>query len=790
MVQFLEKDVITGLYPNNSVEDLLMRGFGDVYIKKITKISMRSYKKEYLKRLINEDKAEYCALYIKYRLSKDCLISALYEYSLGDISRKNFLKLLNVCSKNEADLSLSKMFNLAGYADEFEQAFTNRTKSIQWRTEQTNQVRYGGKTPMSSDSVKQKVVDTVIDRYGVENVSQSVEIKQKKKDTCLENYGVDNPLKSNDVLEKQRSTIIDRYGVDNISKLDDIQKKKQFTTMEHYGVEHGFLTTNAREHLNQTLFEKYGAKNIAYPFQCDSVRKKAIATCLARYKVSNPFNNKDVQLRIKQTMSNKYGVVNPSLVKEFQQKRSHTMITKYGVRNPFQVEAFKQVSRETNLSKYGVPYVSQNAEIRERAVKTKIARGTINSSKPEDDLYNILVNVFGVDDVKRQYYSDEYKFACDFYIVSRNMYIELNASWTHGGHWFNKDADNDKLSLWREKNTKYYDSAIYTWTDLDIRKRRIACDNKLNYIVFWVTDLSDANIWFTMNCPDGSDWLYEYSWLSDRNVKIINDYPLLSSDYKSCIKIAKAFNGNEFYKREIKLWNENPMLACGSLQMNLYVNRYKYLGKKPNELTDKEILRGLSIGCFIKGYSVFNNTGMKYLIQKYAVKSIYDPCAGWGERLVTAGSMDIDYVGCDINKSVVSGNQAIIDYYKLDNCKVIYADSSKYDATSLNHYFVFTCPPYWNTEIYTDLGAENLSYSEFLSWWKTIIENSISKNTKYFAYQINTKYAKDMNNVLLDMNYELVEQISVGNMQINHLNRSQGNAYKKTWDEIQVFSVK
>ena len=65
--------------------------------------------------------------------------------------------------------------------------------------------------------------------------------------------------------------------------------------------------------------------------------------------------------------------------------------------------------------------------------------------------------------------------------------IEYNGTWTHGGHPFdeNNQEDIDKLNLWKSKNTKYYNNAISTWTNRDIRKRNIAKQNNLNFIELW-----------------------------------------------------------------------------------------------------------------------------------------------------------------------------------------------------------------------------------------------------------------------------------------------------------------
>ena len=43
-----------------------------------------------------------------------------------------------------------------------------------------------------------------------------------------------------------------------------------------------------------------------------------------------------------------------------------------------------------------------------------------------------------------------------------------------------------------------------------MKKREIAKENKLNYIVLW--DKKDIEDWFKLNCPIGQDWKYEYTW--------------------------------------------------------------------------------------------------------------------------------------------------------------------------------------------------------------------------------------------------------------------------------------
>ena len=128
-------------------------------------------------------------------------------------------------------------------------------------------------------------------------------------------------------------------------------------------------------------------------------------------------------------------------------------------------------------------------EILQKTYETKKSNHTFNSSKPEDSYYIHLIDIYGKDDVVRQYRDDRYPYACDFYVKSLDLFIELNFNWTHGGHPFDSqnEADIKKLTIWEEKAIKseFYKNAIYTWTELDVKKQLIAKENKLNYTVYY-----------------------------------------------------------------------------------------------------------------------------------------------------------------------------------------------------------------------------------------------------------------------------------------------------------------
>ena len=121
---------------------------------------------------------------------------------------------------------------------------------------------------------------------------------------------------------------------------------------------------------------------------------------------------------------------------------------------------------------------------------TRKKNNSFNTSKPENVLYESLLKDYSNKTILRNYKDkDRYPFYCDFYIVEDDLFIELNAHWTHGGKPF--DPNNEEcikqLNEWKEKakTSQFYQNAIQTWTVRDVEKQRVAKENNLNYKVIY-----------------------------------------------------------------------------------------------------------------------------------------------------------------------------------------------------------------------------------------------------------------------------------------------------------------
>lgn len=139
---------------------------------------------------------------------------------------------------------------------------------------------------------------------------------------------------------------------------------------------------------------------------------------------------------------------------------------------------------------YYCEHIHEFVDIKSRTEKvnnTKRKNHTCNISTEEDIAYDLLKSKYP--NIIRQYRSEQYPYNCDFYIPDNDLYIEYNGSWTHGDHFYTDSAE-DRLIIqkWKDKHTKYYDLAVYVWTDLDVRKYITAQKYNLNYKVFWNLD--------------------------------------------------------------------------------------------------------------------------------------------------------------------------------------------------------------------------------------------------------------------------------------------------------------
>lgn len=483
-------------------------------------------------------------------------------------------------------------------------------------------------------------------------------------------------------------------------------------------------------------------------------------------------------------------------------KLQQIMAARYGVDNPMKLRTFFDKARDTCREKYGADWAMSNNMILSKRMITNQARYGADkiSDLPavcentqysleellevREKLYAGLCEIFGYDDILCEYHSIAYPHDCDFYVKSRDLYIELHAEFFHGCHWYDANSESDVSMI------QSWDACdIDVWTCKDIIKREDARRGNLNYVVFWGEKGEDMDLWFAMGCPDGQDWRRVYSWLPQRDVIHAPAIPKLTGTMRNLSQVAKAYQFDVFFARELKLWKDNPVFRKLDLRTWLYLNRLHYLNKRPGgpgALTDLEVMRGFNISGILRGYTVFNASLMDEFVARYDIKSIYDPCAGWGERMLYAYTHDIVYFGVDVNQDLKPGYMRMMSDFAMRKQRVVFADSAVYQPNVLSD-AVITCPPYGDIEKYSPYGAENLNETDFLAWWDAVVKNSKQTGAKYFAFQVNQRWRNPMASVIASNDYYFVDELFGDNALVGHFNRKSGQSNKREFESFLIF---
>lgn len=125
--------------------------------------------------------------------------------------------------------------------------------------------------------------------------------------------------------------------------------------------------------------------------------------------------------------------------------------------------------------------------------------------------------------------------------------------------------------------------------------------------------------------------------------------------------------------------------------------------------------------------SIFNPHLAQMILSAYAPVQarIYDPYAGGGTRGFIASAMKHEYTGVEIRQEEVSRikkQQLALNQF----FDIICANSSTYKPDRKFN-FSYTCPPYWNLEVYSDIKGDTSAtdtYEEYLDLTKEALRNT------------------------------------------------------------------
>lgn len=134
-------------------------------------------------------------------------------------------------------------------------------------------------------------------------------------------------------------------------------------------------------------------------------------------------------------------------------------------------------------------------------------------------------------------------------------------------------------------------------------------------------------------------------------------------------------------------------------------------------VTPHRVLRALTLQCRTPG--IFRPLVAKFIYEHYCQSgdTVWDPCAGYGGRLLGAIAAGVHYVGTDVDAETVSGNQLLAKMLGA-NAEITLSPAEQFTPPVIK--LAFTSPPYFDRERYSQNESQSWRRHAQLDTW---IEN-------------------------------------------------------------------
>jgi tRNA1(Val) A37 N6-methylase TrmN6 len=217
------------------------------------------------------------------------------------------------------------------------------------------------------------------------------------------------------------------------------------------------------------------------------------------------------------------------------------------------------------------------------------------------------------------------------------------------------------------------------------------------------------------------DWKALCHWQSDAT--------MLNSTSRIRMKLCEHFFPG-FYEIEnargqsfAKLWTRSNLEKV--LRWNRKSHSTPYLS---------ELKRGIYFCCGLTKNTMYRPQMMKLACMNYAPGVVFDPCAGWGGRLLGAVSYGAKYIAFEPNNKTYGSLNALVDFLGIRKSVTLICDDAlnmgKYDLPHAD--MVLTSPPYYDLEVYTHEPTQSITgcrgYEEWSNGFlKPLVQKSLER---------------------------------------------------------------
>ena len=219
----------------------------------------------------------------------------------------------------------------------------------------------------------------------------------------------------------------------------------------------------------------------------------------------------------------------------------------------------------------------------------------------------------------------------------------------------------------------------------------------------------------------------------------------------------------------------------------------KWQFKVGDPVTPRRVLKAVSANA--RTPTVFRPAVAAALYKRYCQPgdTVWDPCAGFGGRLVGAVAAGVKYIGTDVAPETVEGNKRLAEWLGAGDAEIHLCPAEKFEPPPVQ--MVMTSPPYFQQEQYAGGEQSWSEYSTFEAWvegfLKPMVQRGASALTPGGYWVMNIADVKDGRTV-----YPLVEasrtalsdagltEVETLSMPLSNLNRRAGGEPILVWRKV------
>jgi 16S rRNA G966 N2-methylase RsmD len=213
-----------------------------------------------------------------------------------------------------------------------------------------------------------------------------------------------------------------------------------------------------------------------------------------------------------------------------------------------------------------------------------------------------------------------------------------------------------------------------------------------------------------------------------------------------------------------------------------------------------EIKRGIYFCCGLTKNTMYRPQMAKLVCLHYRPQIVFDPCAGWGGRMLGVVSSGAKYIAFEPNTKTYEGLMKIVKFLNIEDKVTLICDDAlkmdEYDLPKVD--MILTSPPYFDVEVYCKENTQSITnISDYGSWVKSFLEPLISSSLNYLNQNGVTcwnvgKVGKndmkdDVERILKEKMYTLSETFSVISSKRQALQDASKNS--KSEDATEIYKL-